>query len=214
MSTNASAHTVAQDHRESARDSGPAESVLQAIHCLQGLGREAGRPLTRTEGEALGEIYRRYGGMLLGVAIRLLGTQADAEDVVHDVFCRLPWLLSQYRDGGFGGWLKQVTARTALMRIRRESRRRQEPMNDEVPDYVVECDAIDLGDADALRQALDSLSTTLRQVVILRIYLGFTHREIGELLDISANTSEVRLCRAIKRLRVLLLETAPRARSA
>src|SRR6476620_8364878 len=73
---------------------------------------------------ALGGLYDRYAGILLPVAYRLLMSKDDAEDVVHDVFVGLPEALRRYEErGALGAWLRKVTARVALMRLRSESAR-------------------------------------------------------------------------------------------
>ena len=56
------------------------------------------------------------------VAAAILRNTADAEDVVQDVFANLPKALRRYEPGNFEAWLKAVTARTVLMRMRRQRR--------------------------------------------------------------------------------------------
>jgi len=70
---------------------------------------------------ALGGLYDRYAGILLAVAYRLLMSKDDAEDVVHDVFVGLPEAFRRYEErGALAGWLKRVTVRVALSRLRRD----------------------------------------------------------------------------------------------
>ena len=76
--------------------------------------------------DALSALYLEHGAALFRLAYRLVGTREDAEDVVHDVFVGLPEALLRYDErGSFGGWLKRVTARVALMKLRRGKRRRE-----------------------------------------------------------------------------------------
>ena len=73
--------------------------------------------------DALASIYHDHANALLAVAYRLLLSQADAEDVVHDVFVGLPEALRRYEErGSFGAWLKRITVRVALSRIRTAQR--------------------------------------------------------------------------------------------
>src|SRR5258708_9275065 len=75
---------------------------------------------------ALSALYLEHGVALFRLAHRLVGAREDAEDVVHDVFVGLPEALGRYEErGSFGGWLKRVTARVALMRLRSGKRRRE-----------------------------------------------------------------------------------------
>src|SRR5437762_2824611 len=71
-------------------------------------------------GDALAELYARYGTGLMALAYRLTGSRADAEDVLHDVFLGLPEALHAYDErGAFESWLKRITARVALTRLKR-----------------------------------------------------------------------------------------------
>ena len=62
-------------------------------------------------------------------------------------------------------------------------------------------------DAQLVRRAVEALPDSLRTVVVLKIVEGYSHQEIGELLGISRGASEVRLSRALERLRRNLGET-------
>src|SRR3989441_12417246 len=76
--------------------------------------------------DALSALYLEHGAALFRLAYRIVGAREDAEDVVHDVFVGLPEALRRYEErGSFGGWLKRVTARLALMRLRSRRRRRE-----------------------------------------------------------------------------------------
>ena len=78
------------------------------------------------DSEALGALYDAFGACLYRLAYRLIGSREDAEDVVHDVFVGLPEALGRYEERGrLGAWLRRVTARVALMRLRRRNHRRE-----------------------------------------------------------------------------------------
>ena len=83
---------------------------------------------------ALAQLYERYSAALYTLAKRLLGSEADAEDVLHDVFLGLPEALRHYeKHGALAGWLKRLTARASLNRIRASTRRGEEDLADTVP---------------------------------------------------------------------------------
>src|SRR5689334_2730349 len=192
-------------HGSATTTTGTPQAVLHAIAVLRGIGPADHRPLDERESEALATIYRSFGPMLLSVARAIMKEREEAEDVLHEVFCRLPWSIWQYRDGGFGGWLRQVTARTALMKLRASRRRgevRAVDMHEELAfDAPARADFQALDNDDLVRRALGELSDGLRQVVVLRLCLDYSHEEIAETLDITTSASEVRLCRALKQLR-------------
>lgn len=150
--------------------------------------------------DALGALYDRHAGALLAIAFRLLQSTDEAEDVVHDVFVGLPELLRHYEErGAFGAWLKKVTARVALARIR-ESAQRPRVSLDEVTNHPHVLPR-DVEGAVSLEQAMRTLTPSLRAVLVLKEIEGFSHAEVARLLDISVGASEVRLHRAIQALR-------------
>jgi RNA polymerase sigma-70 factor, ECF subfamily len=157
----------------------------------------------RGQADALAALYARYAKDLLATAWRLLQSRADAEDVVHDVFVGLPEALRRYEErGALGAWLRTITARLALMRLREQTALPLAEVNNQ--DH-----AAAPGKTDAsltVEQVLRRLSPNLRAVLVLKEIEGFTHAEIAALLDISIGASEVRLHRALKALREMLLK--------
>ena len=188
--------------------------VVNAIALLRGVGTIRSRALTESEAEALAVIYRAYGAMLLRVLSQLLGTRGDAEDVLHDVFARLPWAIAHYREHSFGGWLRQMAVRVGLTRMRSDRRRHECALPD--PQSLA-CDEVNVADFDALqrrddlRNAVASLSEPLRQVVVLRVFFELSHQEIADVLGISPTASEVRMCRALKQLRARMRHSPQRS---
>ena len=154
--------------------------------------------------EAIGELYRTHAPALFGIAFRLTSSREDAEDVVHDVFLGLPEALRHYEEhGSAGAWLRRVTARVALTRLRSPSRRREVGPAElsELAAPAVQSTTIT---GTALSRALDSLPEKFRQVFLLKEVDGYSHAEIAGLLEISVPASQVRLHRAVKLLRGML----------
>jgi RNA polymerase sigma-70 factor, ECF subfamily len=151
--------------------------------------------------EALASLYSTFGATLHRLAYRLTGRREDAEDVVHDVFVGLPEALGRYEErGSLEAWLKRVTARVALMRLRSRNRRREVGLDAAGPPAEPKTGAAGI----ALQAAVDALPDPLRMVLVLKEIEGYSHAEIGALLGIRAGTSRVRLHAALKRLRKAL----------
>src|SRR2546422_10029922 len=151
--------------------------------------------------ERLAALYLEHGAALFRLAYRLVGAREDAEDVVHDVFVGLPEALRRYEErGSFDGWLKRVTARVALMRLRSGKRRREVALEATVPTADPPPDP----ESTALQTAVNALPDPLRVVIALKQIEGYSHREVAELLGISVGASRVRLARALRRLRKTL----------
>jgi RNA polymerase sigma-70 factor (ECF subfamily) len=146
----------------------------------------------------IAELYRRHAGALLAVAYRLLLSRADAEDV-HDLFVGLPEALRKYEERGrMESWLKRIVARLALSRLRAK----RPVALDESADLAVV-------PADPVNRVATELSPESRAVLVLKEIEGFSHAEIASMLGISVGASEVRLHRALRRLRELLSEERP-----
>src|SRR5688572_21492081 len=154
--------------------------------------------------DALDAIYHRHAASLLRLAYRLTRSVDDAEDVVQDVFVGLPLAMRRYVDRGkLEAWLRTITTRVALNRLRRHGRRREVPLDGETEVPRVGAADTEVGRL-VLGEALGALPDDLRAVFVLREIEGYSHAEIGEMLGIRRGTSEVRLFRAIRQLRRLL----------
>lgn len=82
--------------------------------------REWVERLRRGEAAAPAALYRLHAADMLGLATRLLGSEFDADDVVHDAFIRAFERIVQFRGEHFGGWLRQITLNECRARMRRE----------------------------------------------------------------------------------------------
>lgn len=151
----------------------------------------------------LERIFREHGQLVLDTAYRLTGSVADAEDVLQDVFLGLPAALERYQPRDtFAAWLRRVTVRVALMRLRRDRGRREIAL-DAVPEPSVRAHDSS-GERIEIERAIAALPSGLRAVFVLREVEGYSHAEIGALLDIREGTSQVRHHRAVRLLRAAL----------
>jgi RNA polymerase sigma factor (sigma-70 family) len=157
--------------------------------------------------DALAALYDAHAAGVYRVAFRLLRSVSDAEDVVQDVFVGLPRALRSYRgEGRLDAWIRQVAARTALMRLRTQRNRREEPAAGDHGQATTPRDLHAVSrtthpvDRIALRRALDALPEDYRVVFMLKVVEGYAHDEIAALLDITPLASRTRLARARKQL--------------
>ncbi len=157
-------------------------------------GARAGEP------EAIAELYNLFGTTVYRVALRLINSVPDAEDVVQDVFVGLSRsLLSFEGRGSLEGWIKRVTSRTALMRLRRQRSRNEISLDVGLPVWTAATRSSP-ADRMTLERALEALPDALRTVFVLKEIEGYSHQEIGEMLGIRPGTSKIRLYRARKEL--------------
>ncbi|HWV57350.1 MAG TPA: RNA polymerase sigma factor [Longimicrobiales bacterium] len=165
---------------------------------------------------ALATLYRRHGGAMLAVAHRLTGSVTAAARVVQDVFVGLPPALRTY-DGKtpFDAWLRRITVRVAIIRMRQQSDgrpRRLRPVSagahriPEVPSEIAGADGIlstVQPDPIAFDQFVAELPDLPRMVFVLRGIEGYPHEEVANLLGISQKQSRHQFHQA----RIILAES-------
>ncbi|WP_026929378.1 sigma-70 family RNA polymerase sigma factor [Glycomyces tenuis] len=141
---------------------------------------------------------------LASLAYRLLGSAADAEDVVQDAFLR--W---QAADVGRievpEAWLTKIVTNLSLDRLRSAQARRERAVGDWLPEPLLEGDPM-LGPADTAEQResvslavltlLERLPPVERAVYVLREAFSHSHAEIAEILDITESASQQHALRA------------------
>lgn len=142
--------------------------------------------------EALEQLFREHSDELYRTALGVTGDDADAQDVIQDVFVGLPRALRSFEGRGpLAGWLKRVAVRHALMYVRARNRRREHP----IEGFPAGCSSAPTTTV-AVRRAVEALSPTLRSVFVLKVVEGYSHPEVAELLDITEEASRTRLARA------------------
>ena len=151
--------------------------------------------------DALGGLYRAHARALFALAYRLTRSREESEDIVHDVFLGLPEALRHYQERGSSeAWLKRITARLALTRLRSARRFLEIDAQDLSQQASPGTEAISITGT-SLSRAIDALPEGLRRVFLLKQVEGLSHPEIAALLEISEAASQVRFHRAIKLLR-------------
>jgi RNA polymerase sigma factor (sigma-70 family) len=114
------------------------------------------------EQNLLAERFEEHRGRLRGVAYRLLGSMAEAEDAVQDTWIRVSRADASEVDN-LGGWLTTIVARVALNMLRARNIRREEPYEGYLPDPVVILD----GELQPEEEALIADSVGLALLVVL-----------------------------------------------
>lgn len=145
------------------------------------------------------ELIDMHGPLAYGVALRITGSEADAKDVVQDVFIGLPEALDRFDGGDFRNWLTAVVTRRAYMRLR--SDRRRESLEQAVARSARQRSPESrILDRRELEVAIALLPDELRVVFVLKEVEGLSHAEVASTLDISVSLSRVRLFRARREL--------------
>jgi RNA polymerase sigma-70 factor (ECF subfamily) len=157
---------------------------------------------------ALGELYDRHAGAMLGVALRILKLRQDAEDLVHDVFVEA-WQKAADFDGSRGSvrsWLLVRVRSRGVDRLRSLSAARRRGLlgeGESAPDTEGAAVAAvwDGPDRERARKALDGLPDAQRALVELAYFEGMTCTEMAAHCEIPIGTVKSRLAAAMGKLR-------------
>lgn len=123
-----------------------------------------------------------------------------ARDIVQETLLRVLRPEARYAGGDLRAWLRTITVRTALNLLSAEHRRRQRGERFE-PRGTAGDDSGDPLLRDLLVAEIAALPEGQREVFVLIEIEGFTHGEVAETLQVSAETSRQRLARARARLK-------------
>ncbi len=157
------------------------------------------RRIAHGDHEALGELFDRYGGLVGGVAKRILRDHADAQDVVQTVFVQV-WRQAGRYDGTRGsaeGWLCAIARTRALDCLRRQRSRREAP-SELAPESR---SAGPIVERLSVRRALAGLPSGQRLPLALAYYEGLTQPEIARRIGAPLGTIKSRMRTALIRLR-------------
>lgn len=149
----------------------------------------------KNNSKAQSVLYNLYAGKLYAVCYKYSKNQAEAEDTLHDGFITIFNKISQFKNqGSFEGWMKRIMINTALEKYRKD---KVFPLiNEEIKDEEdeeIEDDNLNLNE---LLTSIQKLPNRYRLVFNLYVLDGYSHKEIGKLLDISEGTSKSNLSRA------------------
>ncbi|TML49514.1 MAG: sigma-70 family RNA polymerase sigma factor [Actinobacteria bacterium] len=168
--------------------------------------------IARADDQALAELYRRFGRLAYGLAFRILRDDALAQDAVQDAF------LGVWRAAGRftaerskpSTWLLTLVHRRAVDLVRREERRRTEPLQPESEfaggEAAVEAELATR--RQTIREALRQLPSEQREAIELAYYGGYTQSELAERLGQPLGTIKSRMFTGLARLRDTLGEDA------
>ena len=156
--------------------------------------------VSRGDEAALGELYDRYGRVAYGLALRIVRDRSLAEDAVQEAF------LAEH--GKPSTWILTLVHRRAVDLVRREERRRADPI-DELSQPTGEAtdeEAWLRAQRQVVQEALRKLPPDQREAIELAYYGGFTQSELAERLGQPLGTIKSRMFAGLRRLRELLAD--------
>jgi len=161
----------------------------------------------RHDADAFETLYDAYHRIVYGVALRVLGDRAGAEDVTQTVFLKLWNAPNLFRGGNFAAWLARVTRNRALDVVRGRNVRAEAELPEALPENEsMEDAAFARIDAERVRSALAALPPEQREPIELGFFGGVTHQEIARRFQTPLGTVKTRIRSGLRRLRTALDE--------
>jgi len=145
---------------------------------------------------AIETLYRQYNKGMFSICARMMGTVADAEDVLQDAFIKAFKNLNQLKNvDQFGGWLKRIVINECI-----NNSKKKWAWGDLNEDHDVEdeedfnwWDGVDIND---INIAIKQLPDGCRQIFTLFVIEDYSHKAIAAEMQISESTSKSQYHRA------------------
>ena len=173
------------------------EILIQA--CLNGENVASRR-------QAQHKLYNRYKNAMYTILCRMLNNEEDAADALQDAFIMIFRDLGKFqKKSTLGAWIKTIVVRTGIAKQKKQLRL----ANFDHTLNLVENESIVWDEnltGEYLEKAIKRLPDGYRNVFLLVEVEGYTHKETGELLNVSAGTSKSQLYHAKKMLQKFLKE--------
>ncbi len=169
------------------------ERLVQA--CLQGDRR------------AFEELLARYEKPVYNVALRMLRSPEDAQDITQTVFLKAFENLQSYDvSHKFYSWIYRIAINEAINLLRRKDRQ-SDPLGEEhaaaEPGPAAAAGLAETGES--IQAALSDLSAEYRTVIVLKYFVDCSYAEMSQILEIEEKTVKSRLFTARQRLKDLLV---------
>lgn len=151
-------------------------------------------------------LYEKFSRKMMGVCLRYCDSTEEAEDVVQNGFISVFENIESYKGtGSLEGWVRKIMVNTALTNIRKNKKLKQNIELDSV-EFMLPS-ATHTNDSFAAKDLLKIIQTLpvgFKTVFNLYAIEGYSHREIGEMLNISEGTSKSQYSRAKAHLQKII----------
>lgn len=159
--------------------------------------------MIRGDKTGLKEIYENYVGYIYRIIYEVLQNKENAEDVTSDFFIRLWDKAEQFKPGnGHKGYLAVIARNMAIDFLRKHKKEEltelMQDLGTGAEESSVEQEVLE---DMTIRQALDTLKPSERQVVSLKVLGELTFKEIAQCMGIPMGTVTWKYQNAIKKLR-------------
>ena len=147
------------------------------------------------------QLFEMFSPKMLGVCRQYLKNTDLAEEVMLSGFMKMFTNLNTFKnEGSFEGWIRRIMVNESISQLRKDKKLNfiSETEIDNTIDHSAYIES-ELG-VNEIQKMIDSLPDGYKTVFVLYAVEGYKHSEIGEMLQISENTSKTQLFKARKML--------------
>jgi RNA polymerase sigma-70 factor (ECF subfamily) len=160
--------------------------------------------------DACGQLVDRHLQSVYAVVFRIVGREADAEDLVQETFLRAFEKLELYDENySLRNWLLKIATNLTLSHLR--SRRRQKKLQQELAYSGAKWqnDSTETQDWEQCREFLDQLDENQRTAIVLFHFQQLPYAEVARAMNVPVNTVRTLIHRGRQRLRELMTRRIP-----
>ena len=141
------------------------------------------------------DAFRHLFPILRGAVRRYIWNEFDVQDILQEAFIKIFKSINQFdkEKGSFTSWSKRIAINTAINEGKKRIRHR---VIDHEVSAPIEPDVIHKMDLEDLIRTLTAMPTDQYRVLNLHLVDGFSHKEIGEMLNITPDVSRQKLAKA------------------
>jgi RNA polymerase sigma-70 factor (ECF subfamily) len=152
-------------------------------------------------------LYERFSAKMYYVCLRYARHELEAQDMLQDGFIKVFDNISKFKhNGSFEGWIRRIMVNTSLNYCRKSSFKNEQIGIEDYQDKVVDSKAVSNLSEQELLKLIQTLPDGYRMVFNLYVIEGYSHKEIGELLNTTESTSRSQLAKARKWMQKVLTE--------
>ena len=151
------------------------------------------------------KLYKHFYGYAMSIALRYTGTHDESREILNESFFKVFTRLDKYDfSKSFKGWLRRIVINTAIDYYRTNKKYINSTEITAAEEKEYDFDIIERLTAEEIMSLLQELPSHYQMVFNLYEIEGYSHREIGEMLEIPEGTSRSNLTRAKQKLREMV----------
>ncbi len=154
------------------------------------------------------ELYERYSEKVYRKCFSFVKDQSKAEDLAHDIFLKIITKIGTFNaTSRFSTWVYSITYNHCMDVLRREKRKKEDPLEYEMEFVEEEIDYELLSmKQDGLKKSLEQISPQEKAILLMKYQDNFSIKEIAESFELSESATKMRLLRTKEKMKKLYLE--------